>query len=444
MKRAVPALGGIAALAVVLLALGALQRVPESTGQAAPKLGTDVSSGLLVPQPTRDLGEAIASLEARIDGGAGDWRSYATLGLAYLQKGTAAADPTYYEKAQTALKRSLEIKDSDNFEAFLGLGVLANARHDFAEGLEWGRKAALSNPSNAQARAVSGDALTELGRYGEAIDILQEMVDLRPSMSAYARVSYARELHGDVSGARRAMEMALDSAGSSSDGAWAAYQLGELHFNNGRVAEAEHEYRRALYLAPGYAPARAGLAKIIAAKRRPGEAIAILKPATTRYPSPELVILLGDLYRLDGRDQQAQRQYALLQAIQRLYRANRVNNDLELSLFNSDHGLDTDRALRLAQAEYARRQSVHVADALGWALYANDRFSEARRFSREALRLGTRNALFHFHAGMIELELNHREQARVHLRKALDINPHFSFLHAATARDALEELGGAR
>lgn len=444
MKRAVLALGGIAALAVVLLALGALQRVPESTGQAAPKLSTGVSSGLLVPQPVRDLGEAIASLEASTDGGAGDWRSYATLGLAYLQKGTAAADPTYYDKAQAALKRSLEIKDSDNFEAFLGLGVLANARHDFDAGLEWGRKAALANPSNAQARAVSGDALTELGRYGEAIDILQEMVNLRPSMSAYARISYARELHGDVSGARRAMEMALDAAGSSSDGAWAAYQLGELHFNNGRVDEAEQEYRRALYLAPGYAPARAGLAKVMAAQERLGEAIATLKPATTRYPSPELVILLGDLYRLDDRDQQAQRQYGLVQVVQRLYRANGVNNDLELSLFSSDHGIDPERALQLAQAEYSRRQSVHVADALAWALYANNRFSEARRYSREALRLGTRNALFHYHAGMIEKGLDNRNQARFHLRKALDINPHFSFLHEAPARTALDQLGGAR
>ena len=444
MKRGVLALGGIVVLAVVLLALGALQRIPESEGQAAPKLGTGVSSELLVPLPTRDLAEAIASLEARTDGGEGDWRSFANLGLAYLQKGTAAADPTYYDRAQTALQRSLDIKDRDNFEAFLGLGVLANARHDFTEGLEWGRKAALANPSNAQARAVSGDALTELGRYREAIDSLQQMVDLRPSMSAYARVSYARELHGDVSGARRAMEMALDSAGSSNDGAWAAYQLGELHFNNGRVSEAEHEYRRALSLAPGYAPARAGLAKVSAAQGRPGEAIATLEPATTRYPSPELVILLGDLYRLDGRDQEARRQYKLVQTIQRLFRANGVNNDLELSLFNSDHGLDLERALRLAQTEYARRHSIHVADALAWALYANDRFAQARRYSREALRLGTRNALFHYHAGMIELELNHREQARVHLRKALDINPHFSFFHAAAARDAFKSLGGAR
>ena len=190
MKRGVLALGGIVALAVVLLALGALQQIPESTGRAAPKLGTGVSSELLVPQPTRDLAEAIASLEARTDGGEEDWRSFANLGLAYLQKGTTAADPTYYDRAQTALQRSLDIKDRDNFEAFLGLGVLANARHDFAEGLEWGRKAALANPSNAQARAVSGDALTELGRYREAIDSLQQMVDLRPSMSAYARVSY--------------------------------------------------------------------------------------------------------------------------------------------------------------------------------------------------------------------------------------------------------------
>jgi tetratricopeptide (TPR) repeat protein len=444
MKRTVQAVAAVAVLATVLLGVGVLQRAPSSEGRAAPSVDGDVTGGLLAPQPARDLGAAIASLEARLGQSGGDWRSYATLGLAYIQKGTAAADPTYYERAQTALDRSLAIKSSDNFEAFLGQGVLANARHDFDAGLHWGKKAALANPSNAQARAVSGDALTELGRYPEAVDILQEMVDLRPGMSSYARISYARELHGEVQAARRAMEMALDSAGSAADGAWAAYQLGELDFNRGAVAEAEQEFRRALFLAPGYAPARAGLAKIKAAQGSVAEAIRILELAAARYPSPELVILLGDLYRLDGRVHRSEDQYELVHAIQRLYRANGVDNDLELSLFNSDHGFDREGALQLARAEYARRKSIHVADALAWALYANDRPVQARRYSVQALRLGTRNALFHFHLGMIELRLQHEGAARFHLGRALDINPHFSFLHAPTARAALDKLGGSR
>jgi hypothetical protein len=54
---------------------------------------------------------------------------------------------------------------------------------------------------NANAHGVMGDALVELGRYDEAFVQIQRMVDLRPDLSSYARVSYARELQGDVVGA---------------------------------------------------------------------------------------------------------------------------------------------------------------------------------------------------------------------------------------------------
>jgi len=52
-----------------------------------------------------------------------------------------------------------------------------------------------------------------------------------------------------------------------------------------------------------------------------------------------------------------------------------------------------------------------------------------------------RNALFHFHAGMIEMTLGDRDQARTDLRQALAINPHFSPLHEPEARRALAQLG---
>ena len=59
---------------------------------------------------------------------------------------------------------------------------------------------------------------------------------------------------------------------------------------------------------------------------------------------------------------------------------------------------------------------------------------------QQALRLGTRDALLHYHAGMIALARGHGEQARSHLETALEINPLFSILHAGTAREALAAL----
>jgi tetratricopeptide (TPR) repeat protein len=379
-------------------------------------------------------------LRTRIESAEDDWRSLALLGHAYLQKGTRSADPTYYARAENALRRSLDVTRGPSFEAALGMGVLANARHDFEAALRWGRAASAANPSNAQARGVVGDALTELGRYRDATRAFQKMVDLRPGLFAYARVSYARELHGDADGAIDAMEHAFNAAGHASDRAWAAYQLGELYFSSGRFARAEREYRRGAQFAPGYPLLRAGLAKIAAGRGRVRKAISILRPVVREYPAPEMVILLGDLYHIAGRRHAATRQYDLVRAIERLYRVNGVKVDVELSLFDVDHGRGRRSALKRARAEYGRRPSIHVADALGWALYANGRYQRALRYAREALRLGTRSALFHFHAAMIDLRLGHTPAARRHLERVMELNPNFSFWHKERARRTLERL----
>ena len=57
---------------------------------------------------------------------------------------------------------------------------------------------------------------------------------------------------------------------------------------------------------------------------------------------------------------------------------------------------------------------------------------------------GTRNALFQFHAGVIEQSLGNVAGARDHLSRALAISPSFSLKWAPVARAVLEQLGGAR
>ena len=58
------------------------------------------------------------------------------------------------------------------------------------------------------------DAQIELGRYGAAARTLQRMVDLKPELASYARVSYFRELHGDLAGALQAMRLAVSAGGT--------------------------------------------------------------------------------------------------------------------------------------------------------------------------------------------------------------------------------------
>lgn len=443
MKR-IARIVGAGVLAVALFVAGGIglfsssdDGVSAQTVVAAPR-----ANSLLAPAIGGSLEQTIESLQSRLRVLPTDWQGFASLGLAYVQQARITADPSYYPKAEGVLRRSLGLERQDNFAARVGMAALAAARHDFAGALRWGERAKAINPYNGNVYGVIGDAQVELGHYDDAFATFQTMVDTLPDVASYARVSYARELTGDVPGALEAMTAARDIAGTPADSAWASYQIGELYFSQGDLAKARAAYRRGTEYDADYVPPFAGIAKVAWAEGRLKKAIAGYVDVVSRYPSPEYVIALGDLYAAAGEPGQADRQYALVRVEEQLFRSNGVDVDLELALFDAAHG-DPVGALAAARDEWAKRHSVHVADAYAWALYANGRYAEAASHARTAMSLGYRNALFAFHAGMIQVKLGHAAEARRLLARAVDINPHFSIQYSPVAQAELARLGGA-
>ena len=382
----------------------------------------------------------IGSLQERLRTNPQDWQSFSQLGLAYLQKARETGDPTYYQKTEEALDKALALQ-SDDYVSMSARGALALARHDFSAALEWGEKARQINPDRTYAYGVIADAQIELGRYEEAVETLQTMVDLRPDMSSYSRISYIRELHGDVDGALEMMQVAVDSGTPNAEStAWVRTQLANLYFNRGDLDQAELEYRLTLQNHPDYVYALAGLGRVRAAQGERQQAIQYLNQAVTIMPMPEFVIALGDLYQAAGDQESADQQYQLVTAIETLYRANGVDMDMEIALFNADHDRNLEETVALARKAYANRPSIHGADALAWALFNIGDYEEAQQYSAEALKLGTKDSLKLFHAGMIAFELGDKAEARAYLEEALAINPYFSILYAEEAQRTLEIL----
>lgn len=383
---------------------------------------------------------AIAQLQDRLKRRPGDAAAYAQLGWALLLRARETGDASWYGQAQAAFEAALE-RQPDQIDAVAGLGSVALSRHQFYEALELGQQALALNPHRAQVYGILADAYTELGEYDFAAAMAQKMIDTRPDVASYSRVAYQRELRGDVAGALEAMQRAVAAGTPGAESTrWAQYQLGNLHFNRGDLDGAEAAYQAALAIRPDDVFAHFGLARVVAARGPIAAAIPMMEEVVNRLPLAEFVIALGELYEMAGRSEEAQAQYRLVGAMQALQADAGVDVDLELALFDLDHGFDAAGALDRARAAYARRPSLYAADVLAWALYHNGSLVEARRYSVEALRLGTRDALLHFHAGAIELALGDRAAARAHLALALSINPHFSLRFAPQARAWLDQL----
>ncbi len=394
---------------------------------------------MAIPRGVRAV-TGISALQHRLERVPRDWNSWAALGSAYVQEARITGDPSYYPKAENALRRSLHLDSDSNHQALVGMGALSAARHDFTGALRWSRRARAVDPYSSAVYGVMGDALVELGRYPEAFRAFQKMVDLEPGLASYSRASYAWELQGDIPHAIEAMKLAVRAASTKSDAAFATYYLGELYWNSGQLAAAEAQYALAVAHDPTFVPGTQGLAKVEAAEGNVSEALETYGSVVDRLPLPQFVIEYGDLASAAGRVDLAKSQYELVRIQERLFRSNGVDLDLEQAIFAADHNVSVRRGLVAAQHEWARRKSVFVADALAWSLYASGRYDEALTYAGKALRLGTKNASFHFHKGMIERALGLRAAARDDLSAALRLNPQFSVLWAPKAAVALEEL----
>jgi len=367
--------------------------------------------------------------------------AYVLLGNAYLQHVRETGDPQDYARAEAALEEARS-RAPENVDALIGLGVLALARHDFSDALALGQRAVDLAPHTSRAHGVVVDALTELGRYDEAVASAQRMVDLRPDLASLSRVAYQRELRGDIDGSIEAMARAFDAAAGSlpENREYLRVLIGDLHLLKNDTDSATQIYSASLEVIPGFVWANAGMARAAVARGDLASAIDFYEQATETLPLPELLVALGEAKEAAGLIDGADQTYELVRAMQKLYAENGVNVDLELALFEANHG-DAGAAVDLARRSYSTQPNVKAADAMSWALYRAGHAEEAATYSAEALRLGTPYPSFGYHAGMIALAQGDGSSAQAHLSRAL-ASSSLSPLDRVAASGALAQVTG--
>ncbi|WP_426062274.1 tetratricopeptide repeat protein, partial [Hymenobacter sp. B1770] len=243
---------------------------------------------------------AIQGLLAKLRQNPKDHQSQLLLALAYIQEGRVTGNHAYYDGAAMQLLDNVLAAQPENFDALCSKASLHLTQHHFSQGLAVAQKAVKINPNNAFVYGVLCDANVELGKYDEAVKMADKMNQVRPDLRAYARVSYLREIHGDVTGAQQAMSMAVGAGYIGLEQTeWARVQLGQLYENTGDLARAEAIYQQSLTLRPHYAYALAGLGRIAAARQDYPKAIQYLQQARATVKDYAFADELADLYRLN-------------------------------------------------------------------------------------------------------------------------------------------------
>ena len=231
------------------------------------------------------------------------------------------------------------------------------------------------------------------------------------------------------------MALAASAAvGEQEASSWTHTQLGLLYLGHAQPRSALAQLDAALMLDPTYYIALDGMAQVQVGLGHPRVALDYERRAVDAVPLPQQVGLLGDLYRVTGNHVEASREYALIGVIEKVLAANGVKNDLDIALFDADHGIALPHALALARKGYVDRPSIFGDDVLGWVLARNGRCGEALVYSNRSLRLGTQDALKFFHRGWIAACLGNRTAAASWYRRALALNPRFSVLWAPVAQ----------
>lgn len=298
-----------------------------------------------------------------------DFSPYTHLGQLYLQKARETGDPSYYDFAEQALRKSLPLVSQQPAAApaMTYLAAVLFAKHLFQEAIRSAQQALLLAPHELLPYAIIGDVYIELGEYGQVAQAYGRLLQGHPdSFSAMSRLAHLRFLHGDTAQAlglaRAATELAVTAHVPAENIAWAQAEEGHLRFQVGDLSGAERAYQQALQTFSRSDRALAG--QVRTAQHRYAEAIVLYRQAVAVVPALDCVAALGDVYAKTGAAEEAREQYDLVEYIGALTALHQTIHNRELALFYTGHDIEPKEARELAQKELQVRRDIYTYDVL--------------------------------------------------------------------------------
>lgn len=312
--------------------------------------------------------------------------------------------------------RALE-RDSTYALAYAGLGEAYKRKYDVAKDPDWVEKARAAsrialrlNDRLAPVHVTLGMLHTTTGRYEEAVQAFRRALENdRLNPDAHRGLARAYLALGQIDAAEETYRRAIELK----PGYWLGYsQLGWFHYRQARFAEAADQFRKVIELVPDNPVGYRSLGAMLHQLGRYAEAEAMYRRSLELEPTDVIVYSnLATLYFYLGRYAEAARTY--------------------------------EQALRIDDRDH--RVWHNLASAYYWAPGEREKarpvYQRVLAMVREALQVNPRDPVLVMRLADCYAMLDRADEARQHVKRALELAPHADAELLFRAGDIYEHLG---
>jgi tetratricopeptide (TPR) repeat protein len=284
----------------------------------------------------------------------------------------------------------------------------------------------------AEGRSLLADIGFQSGRYVEARQAIEALIEEDRTWDNLARLAHMRLKMGDFAAADRLYLEAEDelTAKEMRSYAWVEVQRGLGAAMRGEHELALQHLTRADNAYSGFWMIQEYIGDIYAAQGDQQRAVVVYEEVLQQVRKPELLQKAGEIYAKSGQPEKAER---LLDEALAIYLKSAEQGEVHyyhhLVEFYAAARLKPEECLKWASLDAALRDNFATQSALAWALYLNGQTAEAARKITQALESGAQDAgIFSKAADIYEAAGMHAESHQCE-HKAHALNRHHATFH---------------
>ncbi|HZV43171.1 MAG TPA: tetratricopeptide repeat protein [Saprospiraceae bacterium] len=412
----------------------------------------DAVSGVTIPElinrphligPEAEMGHMLdlyTSAVAKIKSNPKDLESRLSLAEILMQEARISGEHGYYYPAAlTVIDEVLEEHPDANarYRALLNKGSVLLSLHQFQEAKKIGEEALALNSHSANAYGVVIDANVETGQYEKAVEYADKMVSIRPDLRSYSRVSYLREIYGQVQGAIDAMKLAVAAGYPGTEQTeWARLTLGSLYERYGKADSALLQYELSLSYRPNYPFAIGAMASHFALQGNYHLADSLNQVAMNLIPEVSFFVHQAKWDKTRGYTDKVKSGSKTIISMMADDEKAGHKMGLELSKVYLDILEDPKMALEVVMKEYTTRpDNIDINKQLVEIYLTQGNSGKAQEHLIKAQRTGSQDPELKCLEGMLMLKSNRTAEASALIKAAFVANPYLDCSFCKEARE---------